>query len=65
MVDDLKQSLGYPDAQNPRELGVNLKRIRIDVFQCVQRLRIVNIIKKLTKWGSVQILYHSDLWILS
>jgi hypothetical protein len=49
MVDDWKQSLGYPDAQNPRELGLNLKRIRIDVFQFVQRLRIVNIIKKLTE----------------
>ena len=49
MVDDWKQSLGDPDVQNPRELGVNLKRIRIDVFQYVQRLRIVNIIKKLTK----------------
>lgn len=49
MVDDWKQSLGYPDAQNPRELGLNLKRIRLDVFQFVQRLRIVNIIKKLTE----------------
>jgi hypothetical protein len=47
IVDEWKQSLGYPDADSLRELAINLKRIGIDAAQCAEGFRILISMKRL------------------
>src|SRR5215217_6359996 len=47
VIADWKQKLGEGDADTLRELGINLKRSRIDSAQCAQGHRIFMILRKI------------------
>ena len=47
IIADWRQKLGYGDAEALRELGINMKRARIDAAQCAQGFRISMILRKM------------------
>jgi DNA-binding NarL/FixJ family response regulator len=47
IIVEWRQKLGNGDAEAIREVGINMKRIRIDAAQCAEGLRISSTMKKL------------------